>query len=111
VYVDVDNLKSVNDVLGHTAGDKLLCEVADGLKRHVRAYDLVVRLGGDEFLCALSDVSLENAHARFDDLNDELHEASMEGSVSVGFAALRDGEGSEDLVDRADRDLLAVRRR
>ena len=93
VYVDVDNLKSVNDGLGHGAGDELLCEVVDGLKRHVRSYDLVVRLGGDEFLCALPDVSLEDAHARFDELNDELHEGSMEGSVSVGFAALRDGEG------------------
>ena len=111
VYVDVDNLKSVNDGLGHRAGDELLCAVADGLKRHVRAYDLVVRLGGDEFLCALPDATLEDAHDRFEDLNAELNESYAEGSVSVGFAALRDGEGTDDLVDRADRELLAARGR
>ena len=107
VYVDVDNLKTVNDGLGHRAGDELLCSVVDGLKRHVRTYDLVMRLGGDEFLCALPDATLDDAHGRFDDLNADLHE----GSVSVGFAALRDGENSENLVDRADRDLLAARGR
>jgi diguanylate cyclase (GGDEF)-like protein len=109
VFVDVDNLKSVNDGLSHRAGDELLCKVADGLKRHLRSYDLVVRLGGDEFFCALPDVTLEDAHGRFEDLNAELHEGSPDSSVSVGFAALRDGESPQDLVDRADRDLLAAR--
>jgi diguanylate cyclase (GGDEF)-like protein len=109
VYVDVDNLKAVNDGLGHGAGDELLCEVADGLKRHVRSYDLVVRLGGDEFLCVLPDVTLADAHGRFDDLKAELDGGSTDASVSVGFAALREGESSQNLVERADHDLLAAR--
>jgi diguanylate cyclase (GGDEF)-like protein len=109
VFVDVDNLKSVNDVLGHRAGDELLREVADGLRRHTRSYDLLVRLGGDEFLCALPDVTLEVARARFDDLAAELHEGPANSSVSAGFSELRDGDSPRDLIDRADRDLLAVR--
>jgi diguanylate cyclase (GGDEF)-like protein len=111
VYVDVDGLKQVNDGLGHSAGDKLLCEVAESLMRHVRSYDLVVRLGGDEFVCALPDVSLDEAHGRFDRLNEELRDSSARGSVSAGFALLQEGESLAELVDRADHDLLASRHR
>ena len=109
VFVDVDDLKSVNDGLGHAAGDELLCELVQTLRRHVRSYDLVVRLGGDEFLCALPNVSLEDARRRFDDLNAELRDGPESRSVSFGVCELQDGEEVKDLIDHADRDLLAAR--
>ena len=109
-FVDVDDLKSVNDGLGHAAGDALLREVAAGLRRHVRSYDLVVRLGGDEFLCALPGVNQAEARARLTDLDAELRVAEPPRSVSFGLAELRDGEKSDSLVDRADHALLAARR-
>ena len=108
-FVDVDGLKAVNDGLGHAAGDTLLREVADGLKRHVRSYDLVVRLGGDEFLCALPGVNEAEVRARLADLAAELRVAEPPSSVSFGLAELRDGERPESLVDRADHALLAAR--
>jgi len=110
VFVDVDNLKSVNDTLGHAAGDRLLRNVVSGLKGHLRAYDLVVRLGGDEFLCVLPGVSVDQARARFADLNAELSRANPQGSVSIGVSELHDHETQPDLIDRADHDLLAARR-
>lgn len=108
-YVDVDGLKSVNDEQGHAAGDALLRTVAAGFRRHMRPYDLLVRLGGDEFLCALPNITLDEAQERFDDLPAELNAAGGR-SVSIGYAELHDGDLTDDLVKRADSALLASRR-
>ena len=107
-YVDVDGLKSVNDTRGHAAGDTLLRAVADGLRRHMRSYDLLVRLGGDEFLCVLPNVTLAEARARLDRLCAELAD-SAGNSVSIGFSELRDGDSPDEFIRRADTDLLARR--
>jgi GGDEF domain-containing protein len=88
----------------------LLRAVAAGFRRHMRPYDLLVRLGGDEFLCALPNVTLAEAQARFDDLRAEL-KATRDSSVSVGFSELSAGDSAETLIARADGDLLAHRAR
>ena len=54
IYLDLDNFKSINDNYGHTIGDSVLVEVADRLRHCVRRSDLVVRLGGDEFLIVIN---------------------------------------------------------
>ena len=72
-FEDVDQLKAVNDRYGHLAGDELLQEVVAGLRRHMRSYDLIVRVGGDEFVCALPEVTLDDTRRRFNELRAELH--------------------------------------
>lgn len=63
-FIDVDRLKAINDAHGHAAGDRMLTHVARALKENLRPYDLIIRFGGDEFLCAIPGISLANATQR-----------------------------------------------
>ena len=67
-YVDADGLKGVNDREGHAAGDALLRDLVVLLRSKLRPYDPVVRWGGDEFICAISDTDLEDARRRFEEI-------------------------------------------
>lgn len=68
-YIDVDNLKSVNDSAGHGAGDDLLRATAEAIRAGLRSYDLIVRYGGDEFVCAIPGLNMRDAAARLSKAN------------------------------------------
>lgn len=107
-FVDVDDLKKTNDSLGHAEGDHRLKRTVDVMRAHLRSYDLIVRFGGDEFVCALLDLNLPGATKRFQAVNAELADAD-EGSITVGLAELRADESLMDLIARADGDLYRTR--
>jgi diguanylate cyclase (GGDEF)-like protein len=106
-FVDVDGLKATNDSLGHEAGDRLLCQVADAIRANLRPYDLIVRFGGDEFVCGISDLYLDAAAKRFVLVNERL--ARTGNSVTIGLAELQNGDSLEALIRRADEALYQQR--
>jgi diguanylate cyclase (GGDEF)-like protein len=109
VYIDVVGLKVCNDTYGHPAGDALLQRVVAALKRHVRSYDLVIRLGGDEFLCVMSGMLVAEAHRRFGQVATDLAAGNDPTRITVGFAELGPEETAGDLIARADRDMIVHR--
>ncbi len=107
-FIDVDHLKLLNDTEGHVAGDALLRELARLLRRRLRAYDLVVRWGGDEFLCCLPGADREAALGALMDIAHELRARTGQG-FTVGVAELGETDDVAQLVARADADLYLTR--
>ncbi len=109
-FIDVDGLKATNDSLGHIAGDQLLRQVVDTIRGHVRSYDLIVRYGGDEFLCGFLDVDMAEAVERFALVNADLA-AIRQASVTAGIAQLDAHDGLEDLIQRGRSVVSRARKR
>jgi diguanylate cyclase (GGDEF)-like protein len=108
-FVDVDGLQAVNNLHGHVAGDSVLRGVADCIRHALRAYDVVLRFGGDEFVCSLSGQSLDGAEQRFDQITARIAESLGGPTVSVGLAERALDEPLDTLVSRADLAMMASR--
>jgi diguanylate cyclase (GGDEF)-like protein len=107
--IDVDGLKAVNDSEGHAAGDALLRDVVTAITSTMRAYDVTVRWGGDEFVCVLSDTSLEVASERVSGIQRALDALREGASISAGLAELNEDDSLESLTARADRALYRAK--
>jgi len=110
-YIDVVGLKAVNDARGHGAGDALLQRAVDGIRRHLRSYDLIVRIGGDEFVCVMSGATIKDAEHRFNIIQNALAADSEPCEIKVGFAELEAEDSAAELIRRADAELPISRRR
>lgn len=109
IFLDVDGLKKINDTRGHPAGDLLLEQVVAALRERLRASDLVIRWGGDEFVCVLPDASRDEAERTLADIEEHVRIRTAGWTVSTGLAALEEGDTADSLLERADEALLARR--
>jgi diguanylate cyclase (GGDEF)-like protein len=119
VFIDVDKFKEINDSHGHDTGDAVLTNIAAKMKNHLKEKDLKARMGGDEFLVALADVSsrseiTEIANRLIAELNTPL---SIDGriipfTVSGGYSLYPDdADDLETLLKNADTAMYVEKRR
>ncbi len=109
LFLDLDNFKTVNDSLGHAAGDRLLVDAARRLAQCVRDSDLIARLGGDEFAVLVEDAdNVRDVLVIAERVAAALGKPFMLGgkevfvSASVGIARTEPGETADELVRNAD---------
>jgi len=109
LFLDVDGLKRVNDSQGHDHGDALLAAVGTALRSSLRSYDVVVRYGGDEFVCALPGGNGQVAEESLARVRSTLARLLPGASVSAGCAEMQAADTIDDAIRRADTDLYRRR--
>lgn len=106
-FLDLDHFKLFNDTWGHAAGDTLLIELVQNWQEDLRDTDLLTRVGGEEFVLVLTDISHEECLS----VLARMRQRTPSGQTcSAGLAAYQSGDDLETLVDRADQALYQAKR-
>jgi diguanylate cyclase (GGDEF)-like protein len=107
IVFDLDDFKTINDQIGHLAGDRVLSQAADRLREAVRSVDVACRIGGDEFAVILPESTAVDADQLYRRVHNAMRGTSLgpEGHrlrVSAGIAELEHGDTAASLFERAD---------
>jgi len=105
--IDIDHFKTYNDTYGHQEGDRLLKRAVSNWQDQLRAGDLLVRFGGDEFIALLPDCGPENAALAMERLKAAM---PFNQTCSAGAACLTRDETEDDLLARADKALYEAKK-
>ncbi len=116
-YLDLDQFKIVNDTCGHLAGDEMLRQIADLLKKHIRRHDFIARLGGDEFGILMYDCNVKDAVCACEKLRDILSDfrfawenRQFAVGVSIGISVINNVSGTAvNLLKEADAACYAAK--
>jgi diguanylate cyclase (GGDEF)-like protein len=118
LYIDLDGFKSVNDRLGHGAGDTVLREVARAVSTTIREVDVASRIGGDEFAIALTRIGRADGLNRARTLQSRLDQArashgghSIPIRATVGATTFGAADSALDVIARADTAMYEEKRR
>lgn len=117
LFIDLDNFKGINDLLGHDTGDRILVELASQLKTGVRVTDTVCRYGGDEFVVLLGEIAQpDHAFAVADKLRENAATPMVIGGhdvvlqLSIGVSVFPDnGETADELLKKADTAMYRIK--
>ncbi len=113
-YIDVDDFRKINELFGHSTGDKVLKLIAQTIRKNIRSVDIVGRLGGDEFCLLLPETGYESAQIALQKLRrvllESMEEARWSATFSIGaltYTTLPDN--IEDVIIKADHLMYAVK--
>ena len=113
IFIDIDHFKNINDAYGHNLGDQVLQVFAQTLSENTRTQDLLARWGGEEFVLACPDTTLENACGLAEKLRRCISEhewpKGLKITASFGVAQLMDQESPTDFIARADKALYVAK--
>jgi diguanylate cyclase (GGDEF)-like protein len=118
LMVDLDGFKSINDRFGHVAGDMVIRDISEILRRSVRIFDVCTRFGGEEFAVMMPGGTAESAGAIAERIRQRVEayqrsEPDLVGlhvTASIGVAVSPPGVTARDLIERADRALYHAKR-
>ena len=114
ILADIDHFKSVNDTHGHLAGDEVLKEISHRIRNTIRAYDILGRYGGEEFLILLPDTGLEDAKNLADRIRVHVKDnpiISSKISISLGVTSMQAQDQTvDDIIKRADERLYRAKK-
>jgi diguanylate cyclase (GGDEF)-like protein len=114
LLIDIDDFKRVNDMRGHLEGDRILREVADLLRAGVRIFDICARYGGEEFVIVMPGASIPVAQQVAERIRSRIERSFCHDlpsvTASVGVGMLTDRTTADELVDVADRALIAAKK-
>jgi diguanylate cyclase (GGDEF)-like protein len=118
LMVDLDGFKSINDRFGHVAGDMVIRDISEILRRSVRIFDVCTRFGGEEFAVMMPGGTAESAGAIAERIRQRVeayqrNEPDLVGlrvTASIGVAVSPPGVTARDLIERADRALYHAKR-
>ncbi|MFC1845951.1 diguanylate cyclase [Chloroflexota bacterium] len=115
IFLDLDNFKHYNDLMGHPAGDKLLTLIGQLLKGTLRNIDLAFRYGGDEFAIIMPQTSGDDAYAASERvrkmITSEMNDQQINITSSLGLASWpSDGLTADDIINAADKALYHAKR-
>lgn len=116
--IDIDNFKNVNDKLGHLLGDELIEIISSKLKKQFREDDIVGRIGGDEFVVFLKNISENDVRRKAQVLQKIFHSTYLNdknkykvtGSIGIAFYP-RDGENYHELLKKADIAMYSAKKK
>ncbi len=118
LFLDVDNLKAVNDQHGHAAGDVLLVRLAAILKNHTRTSDVIARIGGDEFGMLLDNLDDDQVEDKIDFLVRQfgkencVHDGNrLPLGAAIGYCLIGPKDTVESLMSRADAEMYRAKER
>jgi diguanylate cyclase (GGDEF)-like protein len=117
IFVDIDHFKIINDLHGHACGDLALASVASWIKDSVRGTDVVFRFGGEEFVVLLAETALNDAAVIAERIRADIESHALAYGMevlnitaSLGVSCLREGDGIDSFIKRADKAMYEAKR-